>query len=292
MNFSAFDLLESRFVTSADGTQIYTDAIGNRFSNAPAVIMIPGFSMVKAAFDAIFNDSQWTSNAFLVRYDPRGHGKSGKPASEEAWESCRISEDFEAVCKEFGVTRAFVMGWSLGSSHFVDIATHNTSVAISGFICVGGVPWVDQATILRISTPESLSLLTTQIGEVDTFQESCLNFVNWLSDRISPELYRSLLEGLIVVPRVIASKASTRIQNPDTMFQKGRDGELGLLLITGKKDKLMNGGAVKVAYEETGWKKLTHCHFESGDHMPWLSVAEQFRETVLQWVKERHDQGM
>lgn len=51
-----------------------------------------------------------------MRYDSRGQGGSGKPLNDEAWESERFSEDFEAVCKEFGVTKAFVMGWSLGGT--------------------------------------------------------------------------------------------------------------------------------------------------------------------------------
>lgn len=49
-----------------------------------------------------------------VRYDTRGHGRSGKPTTDEAWESRRISEDFEAVCKEFDIKEAFVLGWSVG----------------------------------------------------------------------------------------------------------------------------------------------------------------------------------
>lgn len=53
-----------------------------------------------------------------MRYDTRGQGKSGKPSIDEAWESERFSEDFEAVCHEFDITNAFVMGWSLGGTLF------------------------------------------------------------------------------------------------------------------------------------------------------------------------------
>lgn len=58
--------LESRFVKSADGTEIYTDAAGNRSPSVPTIVMIPGFTMVGAAFNAIFEDPKWLSNAFLV----------------------------------------------------------------------------------------------------------------------------------------------------------------------------------------------------------------------------------
>lgn len=65
-----FTKIESRFVTSADGTQILADAIGNRSPEFPVIVMIHGFCMIGAAFDPMFDDSQWTSNAFLVCFSP------------------------------------------------------------------------------------------------------------------------------------------------------------------------------------------------------------------------------
>jgi hypothetical protein len=61
-----FGRYESRLVKSADGTKIYADAIGNRTPGLPTIVMIPGFAMVKAAFNPIFEDNRWTSKAFLV----------------------------------------------------------------------------------------------------------------------------------------------------------------------------------------------------------------------------------
>lgn len=139
MSLESYTIYEPRLIKSADGTQISADAIGNRGPDRPVIVLIHGFSVIKESFDPIFEDPNWIHNAFLVngdylhvlriiyqlkpicdvkvRYDTRGHGKSGKPLADEAWESRRMSEDFEAVCKEFGVTKAFVLGWSLGGMH-------------------------------------------------------------------------------------------------------------------------------------------------------------------------------
>jgi pimeloyl-ACP methyl ester carboxylesterase len=122
---------DSRFVKSNDGTEIYTDACGNRSPDCPVLVLIHGAFMVKGVFNPMFEDPKWTSNAFLVslirlknwemtynlaqvRYDSRGHGRSGKSITEEAWQSRRFSEDFEAVCKEFEIKEAYVLGWSAG----------------------------------------------------------------------------------------------------------------------------------------------------------------------------------
>lgn len=46
-----------------------------------------------------------------VRYDARGHGRSGKPDTDEAWESKRFAEDFDTVVKAYELHRPFVVGW-------------------------------------------------------------------------------------------------------------------------------------------------------------------------------------
>jgi hypothetical protein len=56
----------SRFVQSADGTEIYADATGNRSPGAPVLVLIHGAFMVKGAFNPIFEDPKWTSSIFLV----------------------------------------------------------------------------------------------------------------------------------------------------------------------------------------------------------------------------------
>jgi pimeloyl-ACP methyl ester carboxylesterase len=49
-----------------------------------------------------------------VRYDVRGHGRSGKPEEDEGWEWERFAEDFDTVVEAFGVRRPFVAGWYVG----------------------------------------------------------------------------------------------------------------------------------------------------------------------------------
>jgi pimeloyl-ACP methyl ester carboxylesterase len=110
---------------SVDGTAIYAEAVGD--PSKPALVFIHGFSMSCIAFDAIFADQQWNSAAYLVRhpipflpitadlikvrFDLRGHGRSGRPVDEESWESKRLAEDFAAVVDGFKLNKPFVLGW-------------------------------------------------------------------------------------------------------------------------------------------------------------------------------------
>lgn len=47
-----------------------------------------------------------------MRYDLRGHGRSGKPETDAGYTSDKFAEDFKAVMTAFGLTKPIVVGWS------------------------------------------------------------------------------------------------------------------------------------------------------------------------------------
>jgi hypothetical protein len=126
---------DTRMLISADGTEIYANAIGDPSNQA--IVFIHGFVWSLMAFDDIFTNPHWTNQFHLVRflvssmcsrlnevpimyhtlrvtkvrYDVRGHGRSGKPDADEAWESKRFAEDFDTVVNAFKLRKPFVAGW-------------------------------------------------------------------------------------------------------------------------------------------------------------------------------------
>jgi pimeloyl-ACP methyl ester carboxylesterase len=54
------------YVTSADGTRIYSEAVGD--PTKPAIVFIHGFQLSSVAFDPIFDDPKWTDKLYLVRW--------------------------------------------------------------------------------------------------------------------------------------------------------------------------------------------------------------------------------
>lgn len=174
--------------------------------------------------------------------------------------------------------------------NFVDIVNHCKSVTINGLINASGLIYLDPAVLTHVVNPESLAILgaLSQSTDVDAFQKAVLQFVSWLSDYLNPELYRKLLEGVIVVPRDVAVKLTTRIQDPRRMLQLGREGRLDVLVVMGEKDKFFCLDGVKSVYEEVGWKNVDFRLVEGADHMTWLSRPDVFRDTVLTWIQGRH----
>lgn len=105
---------------------------------------------------------------------------------------------------------------------------------------------------------------------------------------MSQDLYRVLLEGVILQPRAVTGKLITRKQDPVRFLQDARDGKVDVLVVGGGKDELVDAEGLMLIYKELGWKKYTLKRLDKADHMPWISAAETFRDTVLGWVKERH----
>ena len=58
--------LESKIITSSDGTEIYGEAVGN--PKKPHIVFVHGFTLSGAVFDRIFNDTQYQQKYYLVRY--------------------------------------------------------------------------------------------------------------------------------------------------------------------------------------------------------------------------------
>ncbi|KAJ4471437.1 hypothetical protein J3R30DRAFT_3228162, partial [Lentinula aciculospora] len=57
--------LTARTLSSSDGCQIYTDAVGD--PSKPSLVFIHGFTLSATVYDNIFLDAQYTSEFYLVR---------------------------------------------------------------------------------------------------------------------------------------------------------------------------------------------------------------------------------
>jgi len=127
---------QEQYVASADGTQIWAEAAGD--PHKPAVVFIHGLACSALGFDRQFDDPELLQSLYMVRYEMRGHGRTGTPDEIEAYASKHQAEDFRAVCHAFGVKKPFVFGWSLGASVPVDVANHYGASFLSGVIYCGG----------------------------------------------------------------------------------------------------------------------------------------------------------
>ena len=98
-----------RMLTSPDGTKIWAESAGD--TSKPAIVFVHGLSCTALGWDEQFADAGLRHSFHLVRYEMRGHGRSGKPLEEAGYESIKIAQDFRTVCEAFGVVKPFMAGW-------------------------------------------------------------------------------------------------------------------------------------------------------------------------------------
>ncbi|KAJ7125387.1 Alpha/Beta hydrolase protein [Mycena epipterygia] len=129
---------------STDGTLIYAEASGNPAN--PSVVFAHGFAMSGIVFDKLFSDTRLLDKLYLVRYDLRGHGRSGKPIKAEGYASSLYAADFSAVIKAFSLNMPVFVGWSAGALIACDICSHVSPVPLSGTIALDGPLCANTAT--------------------------------------------------------------------------------------------------------------------------------------------------
>lgn len=124
-----------RRLRSIDGHEIYAEATGN--PRNPHVVLLHGLALSGAVFDefcrrrdlleqlyivrhlAIISGAALTrvrgrlglACAVQVRYDVRGHGRSGIPMTPEDHASHLYAEDFKAVVDAYRLHKPVLVGW-------------------------------------------------------------------------------------------------------------------------------------------------------------------------------------
>ena len=104
----------AKCLTSADGTAVYAEAIGDPTN--PHIVFLHGFWLASVVWDCIFYNPRYTDQFYLVRYDMRGHGRSGKPTTAEEYASERLAQDFAVVLEAFDLKQPIFVGWSMGGA--------------------------------------------------------------------------------------------------------------------------------------------------------------------------------
>ncbi|KAK2466552.1 hypothetical protein APHAL10511_001414 [Amanita phalloides] len=219
------------YVSSPDGTRIYAQALGD--PSNPPIVFIHGFSLSSVIFDPIFDDPKWVERLYLIRYDTRGHGQSDKPIEDEFWTSDRIASDFDAVMQRFNVCRPYVLGWSLGATHLVDILSHHPPSYLRGLLNVNGCPHTGSILPRSITTTAAAAISPLlHPSDAEEFQSGALAFVEMLCNPDHPlplALRRACLADIMLQPRAVARQLVVREQDASGLLcaVEGEDGGNG-----------------------------------------------------------------
>ncbi|KAJ7760664.1 alpha/beta-hydrolase [Mycena maculata] len=246
---------------STDGTTIFAEATGN--PNNLHLVLLSGLSLSGCVFDDMCADQRLLESLYVVRYDIRGHGRSGKPNTPQAYESKLFADDFKTVMDAFGLHKPVLAGWSMGAAVATDVVTHLPPETLSGVIYLAGVPATSitgdmAAPALSAALPKLLSNdnVPAYQAAAEVFAIDQL-FAN--SDTV-PYAVKCLHIGHSLTPEIMGLSLN-RPMDVDSLWKAGQEG-LPLLLVQGTRDGHREGSA-------KGIEEIMKPHFKNYQ-MIWL----------------------
>ncbi|KAF8816529.1 alpha/beta-hydrolase, partial [Phlegmacium glaucopus] len=269
-----------KILKSTDDVEIFALAVGN--GENPSLVFVHGLASSGSVFDDLFRDKDLLDHFYLVYYDMRGHGRSGKPEVEEGYASVKYADDFAAVAKAFHLKAPILIGWSLGGTVACDICAHLGHDAISGIAYVAGVPHMGPI-INEIGTPLILGFLPGLFSTDDVLlsQRARIAFVDSMfnePDTVPISLKWSSLGASILQSPSVCQLVLSREQDPEKLFEAGSRG-LPLLVIKGPLDKQVQTDVV-VDVVRPHFKDLEVYTVEGGSHTMFYDNQKDFVGTL------------
>ncbi|THH11695.1 hypothetical protein EW146_g7950 [Bondarzewia mesenterica] len=273
-------------LTSKDGIHLYADAAGN--PSNPAIVFLHGLSLSSIAFDNLFTNPKLLDRYYLVRYDMRGHGRSGKPTTPEGYLSARFAEDYATVAAAFNLKKSIFVGWSLGATVVCDIVSHLPSDTLGGVIYLGALPYIG-SIMGRIGTEVILGFqpgLVTN-DDVSLSLSTVVDFVESLfvkPDVVPFELKCSWMGCAVLQSPKVRTLLLTRSQDPSDLFKLGAEG-LPLLVLSGTADSQVKGDVVVKEMQEQ-FKNVDFNMIEGGGHALFYEFPDQVINSIDSFVSK------
>jgi len=234
-----------RVLTSSDGHTIFAEASGDH--SKPHVVIIHGLAMSGAVFDDFCKRSDLLKGLYIVRYDLRGHGRSGMPATPAGHESHLYANDFKTVMEAFGLHKPVLVGWSMGGITGADVAAHLPEDTISGIYYLSSA-FSSMAILNGAATAQLLQIIAYH-ADPAAIPKATVELVDaCLASPAAPEpsyqLRCQLAGSMALQSAVMRGLVHMRIQEADPI-QKLLGSGLPVFLLYGVQDKLVNGDFVE-----------------------------------------------
>ncbi|KAI5892640.1 alpha/beta-hydrolase [Schizophyllum commune H4-8] len=273
----------SKYVTSSDGAQIYTEAYGD--PSKPALILVAGYTMNTIAFE---KQIELSKDLYLVLYDMRGHGRSAMPETPEGHESKLYADDFAAVVKEYKLKKPVFGGWSLAGTIVADVCQHLGADALGGVILIAAVPFLD--LLPKIVSPEILGLVPgiMEKSDVKKSREASRAFGKTLfydEEKVPFATRLAWMGSILLMPPATSELVITRKQD-GTKFLEAAKAGLKVMCIHGEQDVQRTSGMAVVEHLQPHYKNIKVVAIDKAGHSVFYEQPEQTNRAFLEFVKE------
>ena len=253
----------------------------------PAILLIHGFGQSHYSFVLQLN-SGLADDYFLVSFDLRGHGGSGKPWAVEDYSGPDVwAGDVAAVIESTGLDRPLVVGWSYGTMVAMDYVREFGDEGIAGILLTGGQgalrpfrmpsgdddPGAEEFAQIRElqSSPDLIDYI--RAGE---------RVIPLLTASPLPEQQRQLFQaiGLMLPPYVRRAMAHRRLDNQDMVDRLS----LPVLFCLGEKDNPLQLDDARELAASHDNMSLTV--YEEAGHSVFIEQPERFNAELRRFAEQ------
>ena len=273
-----------RTVEGAGGVPLNVVTEGDPAS--PPILLIHGFGQSHYSFVHQLN-SDLAEDYFLVTFDLRGHGGSGKPwAAEDYTEHTVWAEDVAAVVSATGIERPVVVAWSYGTMIAMDYIREHGTGDIAGIILTGG-----QGGLKPLRMPGTDDPDMAELGEIRVLQQSRAladnirageRVIDLLTASPLPEPERELFRsvGLMVPAYVRRAMVHRSLDNQDLVDRLS----LPVLFALGAEDNpfQLEDAAELAASREN----VSLTVYEGAGHSVFLEQPQRFNDQLRRFAEE------
>ncbi len=127
--------LRFQLVEGAGGVPLNVVTAGDK--SKPPILLVHGIGQSYVSWENQLR-APLTDEFYVVAYDLRGHGNSGKPWNKDAYQDYRnYAGDVQAVIKATGIDRPLLVGWSYGTLIVSDYLREYGASGLRGIVLTG-----------------------------------------------------------------------------------------------------------------------------------------------------------
>jgi pimeloyl-ACP methyl ester carboxylesterase len=252
--------------------------------NNPGILLIHGMAQASQAFRLQF-ESDLADEFYLVAFDMRGHGLSGKPWQPElltpsqAW-----AGDVAAVMAVTGLTKPVVVGWSYGGFVVSDYVRHYGVDNLAGVNLVGSlgglVPRSPFPPSDDIKEMLENSARTRSMNMQDNIVAANNTAATFFTDTMTEtDKDAQVAMGLMMPAYVRRAMAGRKLDNTDIVDQMN----IPMLLSRGSGDIMMPANDSEVAMNTLSDAEFSF--YEDTGHLPFFQHPERYNKELAAFVR-------
>ena len=259
---------------------------------SPAILFIHGIGQSHYSFVRQL-DSDLADDFFLVAFDLRGHGASGKPWATEAYSESEVwAQDVAAVIAATRLDRPVVVAWSYGTLVAMDYVREFGTTGLAGINLTGAqaalrpfrMPAADDPNVAEFVRLRERQLSPDLIDNIRASEK----MVRWLTAAPVPERHRQLFQAIGLMLPAYARRAMVgrQFDNQDLVEQLS----LPVLLSLGQQDNPMQlEDGVELAASNDNMNLSV---YEGAGHSVFFEQPQRFNAELRRLVEQARSPGL